>query len=180
MDYQLIETEEYVIGYCRISGECSYKAEHETAYRLLEAVLSDVFCVEAGTLSMEKRAGGKPYFKDSDIFFNISHCHDLAVCAVSRRCDVGVDVEAVKSYRENTAKRIMSDVEYEYFLSGEDKDKTFFQMWTYKESVLKLTGEGIRRDLKETDSIMDDRYRVEQFGLKIEGTEYIISCAVKN
>lgn len=180
MDYQLIKTEDYVIGYCRIPGEHSYQAEHEAAYKLLDALLFDVFCVEAGTLSMEKQAGGKPYFKDADIFFNISHCHDLAVCAISRRCDVGVDVEAVKSYRENTAKRIMSGAEYEYFLSAEDKNKTFFQVWTYKESVLKLTGEGIRRDLREVDSLNEKAYDVERFELMLDGKEYIISCAIKN
>lgn len=179
MDYGLIKAEDYVIGYCRILGERSYKTEHETAYRLLDELLLDVFCVKADTLSMQKQDGGKPYFKDSDIFFNISHCHDLAVCVVSRKCDVGVDVEAVKAYRENMVKRIMSDREYEYFLLAEDKNKAFCQIWTYKESVLKLTGEGLRKELKEVDSRNDKKYHVEQYELKKDGREYVISCAIK-
>lgn len=180
MDYQLIKTENYVVGYCRISGERSYRTEHETANRLLDALLSDIFRVEPGTLSIKKRPGGKPFFEDSDIFFNISHCHDLAACAVSRRCEVGVDVEAVKEYRESTAKRVMSEAEYKYFQSAGEKNKKFFQIWTYKESVLKLTGEGIRRDLREVDSCSGKAYKVDCFEFILDDKEYILSCAVKN
>ena len=179
MDYRLIKTKQYVIGYCEISGEKSHKKEHETAYELLYQVLLSEFGVDAKTLTLAEQENGKPYFAEGNIFFNISHCSGMAVCAASLNCDVGVDVEQVRECRETTARRVMSDKEYEQFLSAEDRDRVFFQMWTYKESVLKLTGEGIRRSLRETDSMSDDRYNVEQFELTVNGREFIISCATK-
>ena len=37
---------------------------------------------------------GKPYFKDTNIFFNISHSNNLVACAVSTQ-NIGIDIEKV-------------------------------------------------------------------------------------
>lgn len=177
--YGVIRGEGYVIGYREISGEhSSHKREHEAALELLFHVLSGEFGIDAEKLTLAAEENGKPYFKEGGIFFNISHCRSMAVCAVSGVHEVGVDVESVKPCRENTAKRVMSEAEFEYFLSAEDRDRAFFRIWTYKESVVKLTGEGIRRDLREIDSLKGDLYKVKQFVFTLKGNDYIISCAI--
>ena len=42
----------------------------------------------------------------------------------------------------------MSEAEVEQVESSPSPDIVFARLWTMKESLLKLTGEGIRRDLK--------------------------------
>lgn len=176
--YRLLKTDNYMIGYCEISGGRSHKIQHETAYKLLYTMLSEEFGVNLETLTIAQGENGKPYAAGESFFFNLSHCDGLAVCAVSTVCDIGVDVENIREYREATAKRVMSDLEYASFLSAEDKNRTFFSMWTFKESVLKLTGEGLRRAPREIDSVNSGNYCVQQYEITFNEKEFIISCAI--
>lgn len=178
LQYRLVKTDKYIIGYCEIPGVKSHKIQHETAYGLLYGVLSDKLGVDLETLTIAQRENGKPYAVGEPFFFNLSHCDGLAVCAVSTDRVVGVDVERIREYREPTAKRVMSDSEYANFLSSDDKDRMFFRMWTFKESVLKLTGEGLRRAPREVDFFNRNQYHVEQYEITLNGKEFIISCAI--
>ena len=178
LQYRLLKTDDYTVGYCEISGVKSHKIQHETAYKLLYTVLSDEFGVDLKTLVIARKEDGKPYAAGESFFFNLSHCDGLAVCAVSAGQDIGVDVEQIRECREATAKRVMSDSEYASFLTAVDKNKAFFRIWTYKESVLKLTGEGLRRAPREIDSAGNTGYRVEQYEITFNGKEFIISCAI--
>lgn len=179
MDYRLIRAKHYVIGYCRISGEHSRKREHDAAFELLYTMILEEFGMNPQMWTLTSSEKGKPYFSDADIFFNVSHCHGLAVCAISLECDVGVDVEWIRECRDNTAKRIMSGAEYEMFCLAEDKNRMFFRIWTYKESVLKLTGEGIRSDLRKLDSLHDNSCEVEHYEFGLDGKQFIVSCAIQ-
>ncbi len=91
---------------------------------------------------------GKPYLDHPfiDIRFNVSHSRDIAIVAVSRGREVGVDVEWVQP-----------DIEFEpiaehYFDPRENWDlrtaprteraARFFDLWTQKEARLKAAGVG--------------------------------------
>ena len=176
--YRLIKTDEYIIGYCEILGGKSHKVQHETAYELLYGVLSNELGVDLETLTIAVGEDGKPYDAGGTFFFNLSHCDGLAVCAVSTVHEIGVDAENIRECRETTARRVMSDREYAYFLSAEEKDRTFFRMWTFKESVLKRTGEGLRRAPREIDSFNREQYEVKRYEISLNGKEFIISCAI--
>lgn len=92
--------------------------------------------------------GGKPYIVGhKDIFFNISHCRCAAVCAVSNR-PIGIDVETIRPFKEALAQYVLNDSEYRLAVSTEHPDVEFTKLWTMKESLLKLTGKGLREDLK--------------------------------
>ncbi len=91
---------------------------------------------------------GKPYISGRpDIHFNISHCREAAVCVVSDR-PVGIDVESVRSFKESLINYTMNENEIARIMKAESPDVEFIKLWTMKEAVLKLTGEGISRDLK--------------------------------
>lgn len=77
------------------------------------------------------------------LFFNLSHSHDYAVCAVSDKA-VGCDIEMLEKARMNVAKRFFHDQELQYLdaFSGYEQDEAFFRLWTMKESYIKMTGEG--------------------------------------
>src|SRR5437588_12461769 len=64
----------------------------------LRAVLASYLRREPGQLRFEYSARGKPALKDAPqaLHFNLAHCEDLALLAVTTKCEVGVDVERVR------------------------------------------------------------------------------------
>ncbi len=184
MDYELIEHGRCIVAYRAIesgdSGQIGhvYKTEHMAAYELLAEVLQDSFGVKLSELEIVKGEHGKPYFENSDICFNMSHCRGLVVCAVARGAEVGVDAENIRPYRANVAKRIFNEAELEALDSATDKDEFFFKVWTFKESVVKLGGEGLCWGAKELNYFEND-FDVAQHKIILGGAEYIISIAMR-
>lgn len=92
--------------------------------------------------------GGKPVLRDyPHIHFNLSHCRAGAACAISDR-PVGIDCESLRPYKDDLARHVLSEEEYQRVDSADDKAAAFISLWTRKEALLKLTGEGLRRDLR--------------------------------
>lgn len=89
---------------------------------------------------------GKMYFPDAqDFYVNLSHADDYAVCAYNRH-EIGVDVEGIRQYRDSVMMKVCSQKEMESLNAKTDlqeKNRLFSEMWTKKESRVKLTGEGI-------------------------------------
>jgi 4'-phosphopantetheinyl transferase len=81
------------------------------------------------------------------IRFNVSHSHGLALFAVARGPEVGIDVERV---RRNLA---VADIAERFFsrreaamlrhIPAEEQHQAFFRLWTRKEAYLKARGEGL-------------------------------------
>lgn len=92
--------------------------------------------------------GGKPFIKARpDIHFSISHCPAAALCAISRS-PIGADIERIRKFNRELAERVLNADELKAVAGSDRPDVEFTRLWTMKESLLKLTGEGIRRDLK--------------------------------
>ncbi len=107
---------------------------------------------DVSKLELGRRAGGKPYFKNSDLKFGVSHSGGLAVCGLGYN-EIGIDVERIKNRKniEDFAKRFFSDAECDIIRKG-DVTEGFFTVWTGKEAELKRTGRGIDFDLKKIDT----------------------------
>lgn len=91
---------------------------------------------------------GKPFIVGHpEIHFNLSHCREAVACVVSDR-PVGIDVESVRQYKDSLARFTMNDDELRLIAEAERPDVAFTRLWTMKEARLKLTGEGIRNDMK--------------------------------
>lgn len=90
-------------------------------------------------------AHGKPYLKNSDLFFSLSHTTGAIAAAFSENGEIGVDIES-KSRRvsEKMYPRVLSDEERESVHDPED----FLRLWVQKEAFLKRLGIGITRDLR--------------------------------
>lgn len=88
---------------------------------------------------IEYVANGKPVYRNSDIYFNLSHAGNYVVCAVSDKA-VGVDIERLRKNVIRVAKRFFTQAECDWI--GNDSLK-FSRIWTLKEAYAKLTGEGI-------------------------------------
>ncbi|MCR4564116.1 MAG: 4'-phosphopantetheinyl transferase superfamily protein [Clostridiales bacterium] len=89
---------------------------------------------------------GKPYTKNADICFNISHSDELVLCALNDT-PVGVDIEKVRDINPMVIKHTCNEDELEYVyengISKRETLKRFFEIWTFKEACFKYKGTGI-------------------------------------
>ena len=99
--------------------------------------------------SLEKGPYGKPYLAGyPEIHFNISHSGGYGVCAISSM-PCGVDIQEKRAVRsQRMIERTMNAQEQRQILEAEDSTKEFIKLWTYKESCIKLSGEGLRQDMR--------------------------------
>ena len=91
---------------------------------------------------------GKPALRDpSSIRFNISHSGEMALYALTVGCELGVDVEQLRTLDdlESIAMRFFSPGEASELLSlnPEDRGTAFFRCWTRKEAYVKAIGDGL-------------------------------------
>ena len=84
---------------------------------------------------------GKPYLKNGDTYFNISHSGDYVVL-VTANGEIGVDIEKIASADNAVADRCFT-AEERMWMQSQKNDEVFFTIWTAKESVMKGTGLGL-------------------------------------
>lgn len=76
---------------------------------------------------------GRPYFDAAGRFFSLSHTGTRLLAGVSEH-ELGVDAERFRPVRAGLRERVMSP--------GERGEFEFFELWTLREAVFKLTGRG--------------------------------------
>ena len=90
---------------------------------------------------------GKPYLKNNEIYFNISHSKEYTILGISSS-EIGVDIEEIKPIRENVINKVGTDDEKKLIKNDED----FTLIWVKKESYVKWNGMGIGYGLKNVDT----------------------------
>lgn len=86
---------------------------------------------------------GKPFLiEHPEIHFNLSHCREAVLCCVDNR-PVGVDVESVRPLEESLVNYTMNEREAAQIHEAANPALEFTKLWTRKEAVQKLTGQGI-------------------------------------
>ena len=132
---------------------------------------------------------GKPYLQDSQgIHFNLAHSQDLAIYAVSRDREVGIDLEFMNPNCdfEGIAQRYFSPSEQQVIKDLGDRDKdlaiqAFYRAWTLKEAYGKATGQGIANLLESLDvapllaSPIDETLQIDNWQLKLISPELAIA-----
>ncbi len=160
-------------------------SERKLAMRMLKQGFAEFFDMEFSEELIKRNGYGKPYYHGAgeQIQFNLSHCRNALAVAVSHR-RVGVDVEGMRSVNYRTAIKCCSREEYSYVLGwdadlapialqmydakkesglylpknhmSEEAVKRFLQLWTLKESYVKMTGEGLRKKINEVNFALTD------------------------
>ena len=109
-------------------------------------------------------AQGKPHFKDSGVFFNLSHSEEYVVCALAP-FEVGCDVERITPIDLNIARRFFFRSEYAEIAAqetAEARNDLFFRYWTLKESFMKVTGLGMKLPLDVFEIVRGAEISVRQ------------------
>ena len=119
----------------------------------------------AGTLphKIRFRQGtfGKPQLEHiSGVYFNLSRSNGLAVFAVSRRDNIGVDIEYLRDILDihSLASAVLTDPEQRHLgnLKTEAIHEAFLRFWTRKEAILKAVGQGLSANPKDIDVLADE------------------------
>ncbi len=183
----LAEAEKLPAGFCR--EHFPKRTERAERFRLSEdrlravgvgAILSAIGIPEE---NIAYTGSGKPYDVTGRVRFSITHSAEYAAVAVGET-EIGVDLERRSPDHIRVAKRMMTEAEQAY--TEGDPLFRFFALWTLKESVSKLTGEGLScgfpgldvLPLTDGKSILLGEKRIfaatETFG------EYTVSVATEN
>jgi 4'-phosphopantetheinyl transferase len=112
-------------------------------------ILGEKTAIQGKSIIFEKTEKGKPYLiEHSNPYFNISHSGNWVVVAFADK-EVGIDVEKIRFINFQIAKRFYSKAEFNKLnkMEGQEKLEFFFDLWTLKESYLKLLGKGLTKSL---------------------------------
>lgn len=121
----------------------------------LRSILGETLGVEPRHVRFVHGERGKPElaepFARSGLRFNLSHSAGLALCALTGKRRIGVDIERVRPLAdlEQIADRTFSPREREAIrrLAPEFRHEAFFNCWTRKEAYIKAIGEGLAHPL---------------------------------
>ena len=118
---------------------------------VLHFLLAAITAADPGQIAIRNGQQGKPEL-DGDqhqhtLPFNISHTQGLCLIALSRCCDVGVDVEKVQPLEdlERLAQAYMTAREFKDWqaVEADKRPAAFYTSWCAKEALLKAVGCGL-------------------------------------
>lgn len=116
---------------------------------LTRKIISQKTGLRPESLRISRSSKGKPRLDDHSHFhFNITHSGNWIAVVFSDR-EVGIDIEKCRPPQYRIAERYFSPKEVAVLnkLKNKDKESYFFDLWTMKESYLKLLGKGLTRSL---------------------------------
>ena len=124
---------------------------------LLRRILSGYLGQSPSKISFSYNSYGKPALASISgkptLYFNMSHSCGLAIYAITRSQEVGVDIERIRPSEnaEDIVKRFFSSREKAEFstLPERIKKQAFFTCWTRKEAYIKARGEGLSHPLDQ-------------------------------
>jgi len=125
----------------------------------LRTILARYLWTRPAELKFGVNPFGKPHLVPGQdqlgLRFNLSHSHEMALLAVARNRDVGVDIEFMRRdfATDDIAQRFFSRSEVNQLesIASELKTKAFFNCWTRKEAYIKARGEGLSFPLDQFD-----------------------------
>lgn len=117
----------------------------------------------------------KPYIKDQNIFYNISHKGNYVCIYVSSK-DVGIDIEIIKDYNETTLNYVSTEKERKKIKNSLD----FYTLYTLKEAYFKMLGTNIF-DMKDVEFYLNKKITSNKKVIPIvkHNKDYVISIIKK-
>jgi len=171
--------------YCWLSSDEMQRAERFyfekdrnrfiVCHGILRKILSGYLGIKPNRIRFSRSKNDKPALVDKidrdRLCFSLSHSEGLALYAMTRNREIGVDVEYVRDVpdMEKLAERFFSSRENEalHLLPADRKREAFFNCWTRKEAFIKATGDGLNYPLDkfEVSLVPDEPAKL----IRIEG-----------
>ncbi|MBA3943868.1 MAG: 4'-phosphopantetheinyl transferase superfamily protein [Herpetosiphonaceae bacterium] len=132
---------------------------------LLRTLLGGYLHCAASELQFTYGHRGKPAlhapFDQEQLCFNVSHSRGLALYAITRGREIGIDIEYMRELNdaEAIAERFFSERERAALrsLHPAQRHRGFFTCWCRKEAYIKAIGEGLAMPLDQFDvSLLPD------------------------
>jgi 4'-phosphopantetheinyl transferase len=92
------------------------------------------------------------------LFFNLSHTDDLLVLTISAQGEVGIDIETKRNHNFwDISKRFFHADELARMeaLDQQERERSFYRLWTLKEAFFKALGIGITAGLDKIQIDLD-------------------------
>ncbi len=106
------------------------------------------YCKQEGLPDFAVDVNGKPFLNDyPDVFFNLSHCNGAAAVIFGDK-PVGIDIQDRRELNIRQVKKVCSQEEVDRIINATEPDLEFCRIWSVKESLSKLSGKGIFRDIR--------------------------------
>lgn len=122
---------------------------------ILKSILGYYLNINPDNVVIDYSIYNKPFVKDSNLKFNLSHSGNVIILGFSNEIEIGVDVEKISYFPEinNVAEYCLNKNELRCLnkLKGDDKIKGFYNCWTKKEAFLKACGCGLQYPLKNIE-----------------------------
>lgn len=114
------------------------------AYLLLKEMLAEHYGIEENPVFVVGENGKPSIEGHPEIHFNISHCACAVACVLDDK-PVGIDVERIPStLKEDLCRYVFNEEECNAIFASAHPETEFARFWTMKESLVKLTGTGLR------------------------------------
>jgi len=128
-----------------------HRKNYIASHGFLHTVLSYYVDTSANEITFNLGEQGKPSIiteqNSGNIQFNLSHSGNLAILAICKKHQLGIDIEHTDRKADWTgiAKRFFTENEQEIFfqLDKNIQEDAFYKIWTRKEAHMKVTGKGL-------------------------------------
>ena len=142
-----------------------YLEENISSKDLLTKVLNDDQIPNTNIIYNEH---GKPYLKNNELYFNVSHDKNMTVLVTSDK-EIGVDLEYL-TYKPSVVNKYFTPREQEIIKKSKNKEYDFTKIWVMKEAYVKMLGTGILYGLEKVDTIkLTKKFEI------IDKDEYLIA-----
>jgi 4'-phosphopantetheinyl transferase len=134
-----------------------HRRDFIVARAFLRTILALYLGIDRSQVKLEYSSYGKPSIAATGasppLFFNLTHSHRLALLAITREAEIGIDVEYVRSVDDGIPERYFSPSEVAALraLPEHLQQEAFFNCWTRKEAYIKARGSGLSLALDKFD-----------------------------
>ena len=123
---------------------------------------------------------GKPFLNEAADFC-ISHSGKYVICVLATNIRLGADIEVIKNIEFSDYEKVMTKEQWNEIETSSNPLRSFFRLWTMKESVIKAEGLGLSIPLKEinpTHNVVEFRktiWHLTEISIAKEACAYVAS-----
>jgi phosphopantetheinyl transferase len=167
----------------RFRNEIDYNC-YVAAHALLRIELSKIINIKAKAIAISETEYGKPFLSGIDLPFNLSRAKELFAFVIGRSNQyVGIDIEQIKPEIDfiGISNNYFNQSEQQVIVSRnnqEDQKRTFFEIWTRKEALLKAVGIGITCDLTKVE-VLDGENHLSLVGRQVSHHYFKVASVLK-